>query len=83
MQKKWEMDAAPRYEEVRCNRCGKSLALYQGLPVEDFVSVEKVWGYGSGQDGVRIQFDLCENCVQEIVAGFVLPPETEDVSELI
>lgn len=81
MRKKIAMERVPRYEEIRCNRCGKSLTLYEGRPLEDFVTVDKTWGYFSSQDGVRVQFDLCEDCVRELMAGFALPPVMEDVSE--
>ncbi|MBR5475082.1 MAG: hypothetical protein IKU83_06715 [Lachnospiraceae bacterium] len=81
MRKERERDTEIRYEEVRCNRCGKSLALHRGILAEDMVHVDKTWGYGSKQDGVRIQFDLCEDCVQELISGFVLPPEVEEVTE--
>ncbi len=83
MQKREKQEAAVRYEEIRCNRCGKMLQLEQGEPREEFVSVDQTWGYFSGMDGQRMRFDLCEACVRELAATFVIPPEIAEVSELL
>ncbi|MCI8514180.1 MAG: hypothetical protein HFI93_06070 [Lachnospiraceae bacterium] len=79
---KIEKEKQVLFHEIRCNRCGKKLPLTPGgVPQEDFVEVDKLWGYYSGQDGVRIRFDLCENCVNEWIQTFEIPPEKEDAEE--
>ena len=71
------------YREVRCNRCGREIPLREGIPTEDFLSVDKVWGYASAQDGIRVRFDLCETSVDQLIGGFVLPPEREEQTEWV
>lgn len=65
-----------------CNRCGRRIPVLKGIPQEDIVTVDKSWGYFSAKDGVRIRFDLCEDCVEAITAGFQIPPEQEQETEL-
>lgn len=62
-------------DETFCNCCGKK------IEKEDFVEIEKIWGYFSGKDGVKESFDLCETCYDKITAGFKIPPERKDITE--
>ena len=52
--------------KVICNGCGREIPFAQA----DYFHGEKTWGYFSGQDGRQDSFDLCEQCYQEMVAGF-------------
>lgn len=71
-------------EKVVCNRCGKQLAVSRtGILQEDCLHVEKTWGYFSGQDGQRIEFDLCEDCTNHMIQEFAVPVYQEDVTELM
>lgn len=71
-------------EKVVCNRCKKQLAASQtGVLLEDYLHVEKTWGYFSGQDGQKIEFDLCEDCTKQLIQEFELPVYQEDVTELM
>ena len=47
-----------------------------GLLSEDVLSVEKRWGYFSRKDNRVDRFDLCDDCYDEMVAAFLLPPES-------
>lgn len=56
--------------DVTCDLCGKSTRILD----EDFASypfshgsLTFVGGYGSGHDMTRIELDLCESCLFEIV----------------
>lgn len=69
---------------VICNGCGKRLATGRtGMMMEDYVHVEKTWGFFSGQDGQKITFDLCEDCIHQLTKHFEIPAYEEDVTELL
>ena len=73
-----------RIVKVICNRCKKEISISDtGMMLEDYLHVDKTWGYFSGQDGQRIAFDLCEECTGWLISEFKVPVYQEDVSELI
>ncbi|MBQ9885738.1 MAG: hypothetical protein IJM37_02575 [Lachnospiraceae bacterium] len=63
-------------DEAFCNCCGRKIVN------EDFLEVEKEWGYFSSKDGEKISFDLCEKCFDKITADFKIKPQTGTVTEL-
>lgn len=65
-----------------CNCCGRELKLVEDGLAEGICSVDTCWGYFSGKDLERHQFDLCENCYDKITSGFVLPPKITEPAEL-
>lgn len=68
---------------VKCNGCGRDLRVEKGMILEEALHVEKQWGYFSGKDGRRHVFDLCEDCLDRWMSGFVIPAEETEVTELI
>lgn len=72
-----------KLSHVICNSCGKMINVNNDVMKEEVLHVEKHWGYFSNQDGESQKFDVCEKCYKKIVAGFVLPVEKEDLTELI
>ena len=62
-----------RIVQVVCNCCGRALPVENGIVLEDYLHVDKAWGYFSNQDGEEIIFDLCENCTQKLIKQFRLP----------
>ena len=56
--------------KIVCNRCGREIPVRKGVPQEDFLEVEKTWGYFSDKDNQTDRFDLCELCYDEFVKGF-------------
>ena len=70
-------------ELVTCNRCGKALKVEKGFFREGALEVEKNWGYFSRKDGQTHKFDLCEDCYDELLRGFLVPPAVEERTELI
>ena len=48
----------------------KEIKVIQGVAQEDFLEVNKRWGYFSNKDNQEDVFDLCENCYDELVASF-------------
>lgn len=57
-------------DKIICNKCGKEIKVVRGVAQEDYLSVEKRWGYFSNKDNQYDAFDLCEDCYDELVAGF-------------
>lgn len=59
-------------EAVRifCDCCGKEIEKNK----EDYLEIEKVWGYFSEKDGDRHQLDICEHCYDAWVKGFAHTP---------
>ncbi|MBR1865644.1 MAG: hypothetical protein IJ801_03970 [Lachnospiraceae bacterium] len=64
-----------------CNKCGKRLKVEKGIPKEDFVQVQKTWGYFSKKDGTIQRFIICEDCLEQLEKEFVIPSGLEDVTE--
>ncbi len=70
-------------KEVFCNRCKKALKVENGIIREGCFHTDYVWGYFSTLDGKKHSFDLCEDCYQEMVQGFLLPVTEEEETELL
>ena len=49
-----------RILQVVCNCCRRPLPVENGIVLEDYIHVDKAWGYFSERDGEKIAFDLCE-----------------------
>ena len=56
--------------EIRCNMCGKTIVFGEGHDKEDYVLIQKEWGYFSHKDGEKQEVDLCENCWDKITETF-------------
>lgn len=65
-----EMKETKEIEKIICNKCGKEIIISKGVPQEDYLAVEKRWGYHSSKDNQVDCFDLCEECYDEFVGGF-------------
>lgn len=67
-------------KSVTCNKCGK-LKVLEGedytreWQANEFQSMHCSFGYGSGYDQERWQFDLCEDCLTDIVREFKIVPD--------
>ncbi len=66
-----------------CNKCGRDISLQNGQPAEGVCSVEVQWGYFSEKDGELHRFDLCEECYDRLTESFAIPPEKQQVWELL
>ena len=71
-------------DEMICNGCGRKLKRSNNSDIllEDVFMAEKAWGYFSKKDMTRHRFILCEECYDELIAGFAVPPDEEEVTEL-
>ena len=61
---------------VVCDGCGRELG-----PQEDFLTIEKTWGYHSHRDGETTRLDLCEACFDERLAPLLPAEQTGTTSE--
>jgi hypothetical protein len=53
-------------EQTTCDRCGK-FKLEEDWFTKDIMSFSYSFGYGSTHDQDEISFDLCEDCLFEIL----------------
>lgn len=58
--------------DIYCNVCGRKLKTDNHGYYEDFVHVEKHWGYTSGKDGTKESVDICEQCWDKFTADFAI-----------
>lgn len=77
IKKKTEIDFC---NSAICNKCGKKFEYDEGLCgwqnlVHKFVIK---FAYGSKYDYERWDFDLCEDCIEEIVSTFKIPVEVNE-----
>lgn len=69
-QYKIQLTEKKEVEKIICNKCGKEIPAYKGVPAEDVLEVEKRWGYFSEKDNRVDRFDLCEACYDELIESF-------------
>lgn len=69
--------------ELICNMCGRKLLVEHGIPREDYISVDKSWGYFSDKDGITQQFIICEKCSDRLVGMFKVPVTLKDTVEML
>lgn len=81
--RKYKNTEARILEKLICNCCGKEILLRQGIPQEGVLQVQKQWDYMSEKDGTQESFDLCESCYDRLTAGFQIPPERREITELL
>ncbi|MCD7716344.1 MAG: hypothetical protein LUI39_07820 [Lachnospiraceae bacterium] len=63
---------------IRCNGCGKTIAIEDDMYREGVLLVRQEWGYFSEKDGERHSFCLCEACYDKIIQNFAIPVEIEE-----
>lgn len=81
--RKYKNEQANELVQVCCNKCGRELKVERGIIQEGVFPVEIAWGYFSSKDGKRHKFDLCEQCYDEFVNGFVIGIDVSDENEMI
>lgn len=70
-------------DQVWCNKCGKKLSVKDGFVREGCFHVTYSFEYFSRKDGTKHTWDLCENCYDEMLQGFVLPAEVSQETEFL
>ena len=76
--RQYQLKETKEIKKIICNRCGKETEVVNGIPGEEMLHVEHTWGYFSEKDGECHSFDLCEECYDEFVKGFLFPAEVEE-----
>ena len=69
-------------KKLFCNGCGRILKYQNDILREDVFEGKKQWGYFSKRDGEIHSFLLCEDCYDEMVKKFVIPPMVTEATEL-
>jgi len=61
---------------IICNKCGKNQELEDefDLEINKFQTINLSFGYGSKYDMEYWNFDLCEECVTDLVKSFKYAP---------
>ena len=67
---------------IYCNKCGKAICLEEAVEKADYV-IQKNWGYFSNKDGVHQEINICENCYDEMIKSFEIPPTEKENTELL
>lgn len=67
--------------EIRCNMCGKTIVFGEGHDKEDYILIQKEWGYFSNKDGRKYTLRMCEDCFDRLTSDCVISPEIENVTE--
>lgn len=70
-------------KEWYCNVCGKKLNCKDGVLQEDALFVKKKWGYFSKKDLEIHEFVICEDCYDEMVAGFAKDISVSQKTEVL
>lgn len=68
---------------LHCNICGHTIKMVKGIQREDFLCVEKEWGYFSEKDGITHKFIICEKCYDKMIKKFEIPVQEYSTKELI
>ena len=68
-----------------CNCCGKEFVRKQDSQIclEDYVEIDKLWGYFSKKDGLRQRMCICEECFSKWTGTFCVPPAEYEQQELL
>lgn len=68
--------------QVRCNCCGRLIS-QKGNNKEDYLRIEKEWGYFSDKDREIHEIQLCEECYDRWIKGFRVPVTVREVEEVL
>ncbi len=66
-----------------CNGCGKELCQDLGASMAEYLHVTKEWGYFSRKDGIRQEWNLCEDCYDRLLKNFRIPAVSTEMTELV
>lgn len=69
-------------EQIKCNCCGQPIKKLDGRNYEDYLHIEKMWGYFSSKDLTRDSFNICETCYDKWIKTFAIPVNEAPVIEV-
>ena len=67
---KKELSLGDVTEKIICNCCGREIEKNSHGYFEDYIHIEKTWGYTSQNDGENTNVDICENCWRNFEKSF-------------
>lgn len=70
-------------KKVFCNKCGREMPVENGMLRAGCFGADQIFGYFSRKDGDHHKWDLCEQCYDELVGTFRIPPSKKEETELI
>lgn len=59
-------------KEIMCNMCGRFSKKNELGYFEEFVEVNKKWGYHSEFDGETHSFEMCPDCYKKLIDKFAV-----------
>ena len=68
---------------IYCNKCGRPICMEEAVEKSDYLRIEKNWGYFSNKDGICQNVNICEECYDELVETFEIPPSEKENTELL
>lgn len=71
------IDIKIEIEKVFCNVCGEEIKKDIYGYYNDYIHIEKKWGYNSDFDGEKHSFDICSQCYKKMVSDFKIPVNGE------
>lgn len=69
--------------EMKCDCCGRTLKIENGIVMEGVFSIDYPWGYFSTKDGEIDSLDLCEKCYDRIISENNISITRRDNTELL
>lgn len=69
---KKKMVERKKVKYVICNECGKNIRMSE---YKDFLSITKQWGYNSNYDGETHEFDICQDCYENLTSNLKIEPK--------
>lgn len=68
---------------IVCNACGRTLPQKAGITQEDYVFIEKKWGYFSRKDGDIHTLRICETCFDRMLEHLAVPAQCRENTVLM
>lgn len=63
---------------VICNMCGADIDIMSNPYLDSYISIDKVWGYGSPHDGEHHSIDLCIDCYRNFLSTLKIAPDLQN-----
>jgi hypothetical protein len=67
---------------ITCNCCGTEIRKC-GNRYEDYLHIQKSWGYLSDRDGITEEMNICADCLRRWESGFAVPSKKQATIELL
>jgi ribosomal-protein-alanine N-acetyltransferase len=72
-----------RQTKIKCNCCGQSIPRSEAKePKQDYLKIEKKWGYFSNKDLEKHTINVCEPCYDKWITSFKLPVQIDEIIEI-